>query len=59
MEAEQAERAAEEARLRELYPLPEDDQAYEEEFEEDSPHENDQVEDLQEDNLISKEERKR
>ena len=31
LEAEQAERAAEDARLRELYPLPEDDQEYEEE----------------------------
>ena len=30
LEAEQAERAAEDARLRELYPLPEDDQEYEE-----------------------------
>jgi len=31
LEAEQAERAAEDARLRELYPLPEDDPEYEEE----------------------------
>ena len=40
LEAEQAERAAEDARLRELYPLPEDDQEYEEEEYEESLSDN-------------------
>ena len=60
LEAEQAERAAEDARLRELYPLPEDDQDYgEEQYEgEDFPH-NDQLETIQESEMSAKEEKKR
>ena len=60
LEAEQAERAAEEARLRELYPLPEDDQEFgEEEYEEEAFSENDQLETVQDDEIPAKEERKR
>ena len=60
LEAEQAERAAEDARLRELYPLPEDDQEYEEEqYEEEAFSENDQFETVQNNEISSKEERKR
>jgi len=60
LEAEQAERAAEDARLRELYPLPEDDQEYgEEQYEEVAFSDNDQLETNQNSELSSKEERKR
>jgi len=60
LEAEQAERAAEDARLRELYPLPEDDQEYEEEqYEEVTFSDNDQLETVQDSEISAKEERKR
>jgi len=53
LEAEQAERAAEDARLRELYPLPEDEQEYgAEEYQGEDFSDNDQLETIQEiDNL--------
>ena len=48
LEAEQAERAAEDARLRELYPLPEDDDEYgQETYEEVTFSDNDQLETVQ------------
>ena len=48
LEAEQAERAAEDARLRELYPLPEDDQEYDEEqFEGEAFSDDDQLKTVQ------------
>ena len=51
LEAEQAERASEDARLRELYPLPEDDQEYgDEHYEGDLSSENE---------ILSKEEKTR
>ena len=60
MEAEQAERAAEDARLRELYPLPEDDDEYgDEQYEEATLSEDDQTENLKQDELVSKEEKTR
>ena len=60
LEAEQAARAAEDARLRELYPLPEDEQEFiDEPYEEEIFLETDQHEDNKEDDLITKEERKR
>ena len=60
MEAEQAERAAEDARLRELYPLPEDDQEFgEEQYEEVTFSDNDQLEANYNNEISSKEERKR
>ena len=60
LEVEQAERAAEDARLRELYPLPEDDQEYgEEQYEEESFSENDQLDIAQDREISSREERKR
>ena len=60
LEAEQAERAAEDARLRELYPLPEDDQEYEEQqLEGDSYSDNDQFETEQNNAISANEERKR
>ena len=60
LEAEQAERAAEEARLRELYPLPEDDDEYgEEQYEEEAYLDGDQLETFQDKERSSKEERKR
>ena len=60
LEVEQADRAAEDARLRELYPLPEDDQEYgEEQYESESLSDNDQLENLQENEISSSEERKR
>ena len=60
LEAEQAERAAEDARLRELYPLPEDDEEYgEEQYEEEEFSDNDQLENLQDSEISAKEERKR
>ena len=55
LEAEQAERAAEDARLRQLYPLPEDDQ----EFGEEAYSDNDQLENFQDNEIPAKEERKR
>ena len=58
LEAEQAERAAEDARLRELYPLPEDDQEYGEEQYDDEPLSgNDQIETFQGDELPASEDR--
>ena len=60
LEAEQAERAAEDARLRELYPLPEDDDEYEQEtYEEVTFSDNDQLETVQDGEISAKEERKR
>ena len=55
LEAEQAERAAEDARLRELYPLPEDEQEYgDEEYEEYNSVENAQLENTDENEILSK-----
>ena len=60
LEAEQAERAAEDARLRELYPLPEDDQEYgEEQYGEEALSDNDQLETVQDSEIAATEERKR
>ena len=60
LEAEQAERAAEDARLRELYPLPEDDQEYEEEqYEGETFSDTDQIENVQDNEISAQEERKR
>ena len=60
LEAEQAERAAEDARLRELYPLPEDDEEYgQETYEEETFSDSDLVETVQDSEISAKEERKR
>ena len=60
LEAEQAERAAEDARLRELYPLPEDDDEYGQEmYEEENFSDSDQLEAVQDTEISAKEERKR
>ena len=60
LEAEQAERAAEDARLRELYPLPEDEQDFSEEiYEDETLSEGNEVEENKDDLLLPKEERKR
>ena len=60
LEAEQAERAAEDARLRELYPLPEDDDEYGQEvYEEENFSDSDQLETVQDGEISAKEERKR
>ena len=60
LEAEQAERAAEDARLRELYPLPEDDQEYgEEEFEGEDFSDNGQLDNVQDSEISEKEGGKR
>ena len=60
LEAEQAERAAEDKRLRELYPLPEDDEEYgDERYDEEILSENDQIENLKQEELLSKEENTR
>jgi len=60
LEAEQAERAAEDARLRELYPLPEDDDEYGQEmYEEENFSDGDQLEAVQDGEISAKEERKR
>ena len=60
LEAEQAERAAEDARLRELYPLPEDEEEYgEEQYEGDEFTDNDQLENVQNTEISSKEEKKK
>ena len=60
LEAEQAERAAEDARLRELYPLPEDDDEYGQEmYEEENFSDSDQLETVQDAEISPKEERKR
>ncbi len=59
LEAEQAERAAEDARLRELYPLPEDDEEYGQETYEENFSDSDQLENLQDSEIAAKEERKR
>ena len=60
LEAEQAERAAEDARLRELYPLPEDDDEYGQElYEEENYSDSDQLETTQDGEISAKEERKR
>ncbi len=60
LEAEQAERAAEDKRLRELYPLPEDEEEYgDERYDEETLSENDQIENLKQEELLSKEENTR
>ncbi len=60
LEAEQAERAAEDKRLRELYPLPEDDEEYgDERYDEETLSENDQIENLKQEELLSTEENTR
>ena len=60
LEAEQAARAAEDARLRELYPLPEDAEEYgDESYNEENPSESDQIEDSKQDELLSTEEKTR
>ena len=60
LEAEQAERAAEDARLRELYPLPEDDEEYgEEQYEGEEFTDNDPLETVQDTEISAKEEKKR
>ena len=60
LEAEQAERAAEDARLRELYPLPEDDEEYgDERYDEETVLDNGQTENLKQEELLSKEEKTR
>ena len=60
LEAEQAERAAEDARLRELYPLPEDDDEYGQElYEEENFSDSDQLETVENGEISAKEERKR
>ena len=60
LEAEQAERAAEDARLRELYPLPEDDEEYDQgTYEEDTVSDSDQIENIQDGEISTREERKR
>ena len=60
LEAEQAERAAEDARLRELYPLPEDDDEYGQElYDEENFSDSDQLEAVQDGEISAKEERKR
>ena len=60
LEAEQAERAAEDARLRELYPLPEDDEEYgQETYEEETFSDSDHLETVQDAEISTKEERKR
>ena len=59
LEAEQAERAAEDARLRELYPLPEDDEYGQDTYEEETFSDSDQLETVQDEELSAKEERKR
>ena len=60
LEAEQAERAAEDARLRELYPLPEDDDEYGQGlYEEENFSDSDQLETVQDGEISANEERKR
>ena len=60
LEAEQAERAAEDARLRELYPLPEDDEEYgQESYEEEPLSDSDQLQTVQDIEISAKEERTR
>ena len=60
LEAEQAERAAEDARLRELYPLPEDDEEFgQETYGEETFSDSNQLETVQDTEISTKEERKR
>ena len=60
MEAEQAARAAEDARLRELYPLPEDDEEYGDEiYEEETLSESNEIKNVKQDELLSSEEKMR
>ena len=60
LEAEQAERAAEDARLRELYPLPEDDLEYVEgEYDGEQFSNDDELDTIQDNEIPAKEERKR
>ena len=60
LEAEQAARAAEDARLRELYPLPEDDEEYEDEiYEEETLSESNEIKNVKQDELLSSEEKTR
>ena len=60
MEAEQAARAAEDARLRELYPLPEDEEEYENEiYEEETLSESNEIKNVKQDELLSSKEKTR
>ena len=60
LEAEQTARAAEDARLRELYPLPEDDHEYlDESYDQENLAESDQTESVKQDEVLSTEERTR
>ena len=60
LELEQAARAAEDARLRELYPLPEDDEEYgNESYEEEKLSESSQIENVNPNEVISSEEKTR
>ena len=60
LEAEQAARAAEDARLRELYPLPEDEEEYgDESYEEENLSENSKIANMNQDEIMSTEEKKR
>ena len=60
LEAEQAARAAEDARLRELYPLPEDEEEYGDEiYEEQNFSESDEIKNVKQDELLSSEEKTR
>ena len=60
LELEQAARAAEDARLRELYPLPEDDEEYgNESYEEENISESSQAANLNPDEIMSTEEKTR
>ena len=60
LEAEQAARAAEDARLRELYPLPEDDEEFgNEPHEEENLSESSQIANVNQDEIITTEERTR
>ena len=60
LEAEQAARAAEDARLRELYPLPEDDEEYEDEiYEGETLSESNEIKNVKQDELLPSEEKTR
>ena len=59
LEAEQAARAAEDARLRELYPLPEDDEEYEEELYEDETPSESNEKNVNQNELLPSEEKAR
>ena len=60
MEVEQAARAAEDARLRELYPLPEDDEEYgNQSYVEENISESSQIANVNPDEIITTEEKTR